>query len=64
MRKSYMRTGLVLLAIFVACGENAPSAFAAGGGGRRPVGTVTGSVKDSQGNPLAGAVISLLREGA
>jgi protocatechuate 3,4-dioxygenase beta subunit len=30
----------------------------------KSLGTITGSVKDNKGNPLAGALVSLLREGA
>src|SRR5688572_6888844 len=30
----------------------------------KSLGTVTGTVKDNKGNPLAGALVSLLREGA
>ena len=33
-------------------------------GNKGPLATITGSVKDSKGNPLAGAVISLIKEGA
>ncbi len=31
--------------------------------GKRPLATITGSVTDGKGNPLAGAVVSLVREG-
>src|SRR6185295_4024680 len=33
-------------------------------GGKGSLATVTGSVRDNKGNPLAGAVISLIKEGA
>ena len=33
-------------------------------GNKGPLATITGSVKDSKGNPLAGAVISLIKDGA
>src|ERR1700687_269940 len=33
-------------------------------GNKSPLATITGSVKDSKGNPLAGAVISLIKDGA
>jgi len=33
-------------------------------GNKTPLATITGSVKDSKGNPLAGAVISLIKDGA
>lgn len=54
--------GLVLsLAVFLALLTfAAPSTFAT----RARLATITGSVKDSQGNPLAGALITLVREGA
>ncbi|MGH9900986.1 MAG: carboxypeptidase regulatory-like domain-containing protein, partial [Pyrinomonadaceae bacterium] len=45
-----------------------PTAYAAGaaGGaaGRKSLGTITGSVRDSKGNALAGALVTLLKEGA
>ena len=58
MRKS-LRLGLALFALLFVAGASAPHVFA---GGR--VATVSGSVRDTQGNPIAGAVISLLKEGA
>lgn len=64
MRKSYLRTGLLVVAALAFGAESLPAAFAAGAGGRRPVGTITGTVRDSKGNPLAGAAVRLLREGA
>ncbi|HEV2762561.1 MAG TPA: TonB-dependent receptor [Pyrinomonadaceae bacterium] len=60
------RVGLLLLAALVLADAAVPAhALAATPppGGRR-LGTVTGSVRDSRGNPLAGAVVTLLREGA
>ena len=63
MRKSYTRISLVLLAALAVCGASLPSVFAAGGG-RRSLGTVTGSVRDSRGNPLEGALVTILRDGA
>ena len=33
-------------------------------GNKGPLATITGSVKDSKGNPLAGAIISLIKDGA
>lgn len=58
MRK-VLRVSLVLLAFAFMCGVSAPQIFAAG-----RVATVSGSVRDSKGNPIAGAIISLLKEGA
>jgi Carboxypeptidase regulatory-like domain len=39
---------------------NAPAALA----GKGSLATITGSVKDDKGNPLAGAIVSLLKDGA
>ena len=59
MRKT-LRVGLALAALaVVACGAGAPQVFA---GGR--VATVSGSVIDSKGNPIAGAIVSVIKDGA
>lgn len=58
MRKS-LRVGLALLALAIVCGASAPQVFAAG-----RIATVSGSVKDSKGNPIAGAIVSLIKDGA
>jgi hypothetical protein len=58
MRKS-LRVGLALVALAVVCGASGPQIFA---GGR--VATVSGSVRDNKGNPIAGAVVSLIKDGA
>lgn len=69
MRKA-LRFGLPLLVLILLCGAVAvPQASASGSrrgstSGRQPLATVSGSVRDNRGNPLAGAVISLLKEGA
>ena len=63
MRKA-LHAGLILLALLALCQAGAPSILASGGAGSRSLGTVTGSVRDHKGNPVAGAVISLLRDGA
>lgn len=65
---------LVCSALFVVCAVNTPQTFARGGGGSnkksgsasraRAFGTITGSVRDAGGNPLAGAIVSLIRDGA
>jgi Carboxypeptidase regulatory-like domain/TonB dependent receptor len=52
--------GLVLALIGVCMALDAPVALASKGA----LATIAGSVKDSKGNPLAGAVISLIKEGA
>lgn len=62
MRKA-LRVSLTLLAVYALCGAGVPRVLGRGAGGRA-LGTVTGSVRDNKGNPLAGAVISLLKEGA
>lgn len=58
--RNVLRVSLTLLALSALCGASAPQVSASG----RAFGVITGSVKDSKGNPLAGALISLLREGA
>ena len=57
-----MKRGLVLsLIVFsVLFSFAAPPTLA----GRVPLATITGSVRDNEGNPLSGALISLLKEGA
>jgi hypothetical protein len=69
MRKICGRIGLLLLAAFALSEAAAPLVFAtsakgAGGTRRTSLGTVTGTVRDSRGNPLAGALVTLLRDGA
>jgi hypothetical protein len=58
MRKTF-RVSLTLLALAFVCGASALQVFA---GGR--VATVSGSVRDNKGNPIAGAVVSLIKDGA
>ncbi|HYG79743.1 MAG TPA: carboxypeptidase-like regulatory domain-containing protein [Pyrinomonadaceae bacterium] len=59
MRKTLrVRLALAALAVVV-CGAGAPQVFA---GGR--IATVSGSVLDSKGNPIAGAVVSVIKDGA
>jgi hypothetical protein len=60
MRKA-LRVGLSLLALCALCVASAPQAL---GLGSSRLGTITGTVRDHRGNPLAGALITLLREGA
>lgn len=61
MRKA-LHAGLTVLAVLALCGASAPGIMASGGS--RALGTVTGTVVDNKGNPVAGAVVSLLRDGA
>src|SRR5918997_1643195 len=58
MRKT-LRVSLALLALAIVCGASAPQIFA---GGR--VATVSVSVRDNKGNPIAGAIVSLIKDGA
>lgn len=65
MRKIYWRLSLVLLAGLVLAEGSSTAAYAAGNGGRRTgLGTITGTVRDPSGNPLGGALITVLRDGA
>ena len=58
MRKT-LRGSLALLALAVICGASAPLVFGAG-----RAATVSGSVRDNKGNPIAGAIVSLIKDGA
>jgi hypothetical protein len=58
MRKT-LRVSLALLALAIVCGASAPQIFAAG-----RIATVSGSVRDNKGNPIAGAIVSLIKDGA
>ena len=60
MRKA-LRVGLAVVWLSTLCIAGAPSALGSGG---RGLATITGSVRDNKGNPLAGALVSLLRDGA
>jgi hypothetical protein len=73
MRKTYWRVSLTLLFALLLIAEATATAAtamattaaaAAGGGGSRRLGIVSGSVRDHQGKPLAGALVQLLRDGA
>lgn len=68
MRKALHPASLILLVLSLLSTASAPQAYgrgmSGGGGGGRAFGTISGLVKDSNGNPLAGAVISLIKEGA
>jgi hypothetical protein len=64
MRKSSLRVSLTLLAAaFLLATANLPASYAKGAASRR-LGTVTGLVRDNHGQPLAGAIIRFIREGA
>ena len=62
MRKSFWRVSLATLAAALVCAQAAAPAAYARGRGR--LGTVTGLVRDNKGQPLAGAVIQFVKEGA
>jgi hypothetical protein len=51
----------LIIAVVSLCGVGMPAVY---GNGGATLGTITGTVRDNKGNPLAGAVIALLREGA
>ena len=57
MRKS-LRMSLVLVVLAFVCGVGAQSVVASG-----RVATVSGSVRDNKGNPIAGALVSLIKDG-
>jgi len=61
--KKALHAGLTLLVLLTLSALSANSSLAASGGSRS-LGTVTGTVKDNKGNPVAGAIVSLLRDGA
>jgi hypothetical protein len=60
MRKA-IRLGLAVVCLSTLCALNAPTVL---GNGGRNLATITGSVRDNKGNPLGGALVSLLRDGA
>ena len=62
MRKGFWRVSLALLAAALVCAQaGVPEAHAAG---RGRLGTVTGLVRDNKGQPLAGALVQFIKEGA
>jgi len=63
MRQNLRRTGLTLCAftLVLAAAHNRPAQAA---GGARRLGTISGTVRDQHGQPLAGALVQLLRDGA
>ncbi|HYP00623.1 MAG TPA: carboxypeptidase-like regulatory domain-containing protein [Pyrinomonadaceae bacterium] len=67
MRKTYWRVSLTLFALCLFSEAGAPAdtyAASLAGGGAGKLGIVSGSVRDNKGNPLAGALVQLLRDGA
>ncbi|HEX8456009.1 MAG TPA: carboxypeptidase-like regulatory domain-containing protein [Pyrinomonadaceae bacterium] len=68
MRKTYRRVSLTLLfALFLISAlapANHATAAATMSGGSRRLGMVSGVVRDHRGQPLAGALVQLLRDGA
>ena len=58
MRKN-LRVRLALVVLAIVCGAGAQAAFASG-----RVATVSGSVRDNKGNPIAGAIVSLIKDGS
>jgi hypothetical protein len=61
LRKFRRMKLLLMLAVVSLCGASVPEVY---GNNGPALGTITGTVRDNKGNPLAGAVIALLREGA
>ena len=59
MRKA-LRVSLALFALAALCAASAPTVL----GNGRGLATITGSVRDTKGKPLAGAAVELLRDGA
>ena len=66
MKKSFWRVGLLVVAAIVVAGAGPLDASAAANRGstRRPYGVITGTVLDGRGQPLAGALVKVLRDGA
>lgn len=61
MRKAFNLTLLLALSAFTLA--SAPRVLAGGKANNRSLATVTGSVRDNKGNPLSGAVVSLIKDG-
>ncbi len=60
--RKFWNIRLTLLAVVSLCVAGLPTVY--GSGGSPALGTVSGLVRDNRGNPLAGVVIALLKEGA
>lgn len=66
MRNTHWRIGLLLLATLALGDALAPQAFAtatSGNSRRSGLGTISGTVLDSRGNPVSGALVKVLRDG-
>ena len=66
MKKTYWRTSLVLLAALALCEAGTASALGSVEGEstrRSSFGVISGTVLDSRGNPVAGALVKVLRDG-
>src|SRR5829696_4944915 len=67
MRNTHWRIGLLLLTTLALGDALAPRVFASGATGsgsrRSSLGTISGTVLDSRGNPVAGALVKVLRDG-
>ncbi len=61
LRKFWRIKLLLLMAVASLCAAGVPRVY---GNSGSTLGTITGTVRDNKGNPLAGAIIALLREGA
>jgi len=60
--RNFWKIRMTLLIAVSICGATVPAVY--GNGGGSAVATVNGVVRDNKGNPLAGVVIALLKEGA
>src|SRR3954453_5211966 len=58
MRKN-LRVKLALVVLAMGCGGGARQGFASGRGAQ-----LSGTVRDNKGNPIAGALVSLIKEGS
>lgn len=64
MRKIYWRMSVMVVLALTLCEASTASVFAAPtAGGRSSFGIITGSVRDSSGNPVGGALVTVLRDG-
>ncbi len=63
IKKASLRMGLLALVALVLC-EAGGGPLVHGATAARRFGTITGSVRDHRGNPLAGALVTVLRDGA
>lgn len=61
MRKVYWRVSVLMLVTLAVCEAGTASALAKAE--RRSLGTIAGTVLDTRGNPLAGALVTVVRDG-